>query len=69
MTSAKSVTSLRSSLLSGKKSSTDDNKPKKVIIRTPELEALNLKTEDLAFTGLTQLPQDIFSGKTSIRCT
>ena len=65
MTSAKSAVSIQSSLLSAKKSPADDNKPKKVVIRVAELEELNLRTEDLSFTGLTQVPNDVFSGKLS----
>ncbi|KAF6019473.1 hypothetical protein EB796_022215 [Bugula neritina] len=60
MTSAKSVSSLQSRLLSAKKSTPEDNKPKKVMMRTPDLEALNLRTEDLSFSGLTQLPTEMF---------
>lgn len=62
VTSAKSAVSLRSSLMSAKKSTPDDNKPKRVIIRAPELQELNLRTEDLSSTGLTQVPNDVFSG-------
>jgi len=63
MTSAKSVSSLQSRLLSAKKSTPEDNKPKKVMMRTPDLEALNLRTEDLSFSGLTQLPTEMFIGR------
>ncbi|XP_067952197.1 malignant fibrous histiocytoma-amplified sequence 1 homolog [Watersipora subatra] len=63
MTSAKSnksVSSLQSRLLSAKKSTPEDNKPKKVIIKSPDLAALNLRTEDLSFSGLTSLPSEMF---------
>lgn len=60
--STKSVSSIQSRLLSAKKGSPEDNKPKKVIIKSPDLERLNLRTEDLAFSGLTQLPNDTFTG-------
>ena len=61
--STKSVSSIQSRLLSAKKSSPDDNKPKKVIIKSPDLAKLNLRTEDLSFSGLTQLPHDTFTGE------
>lgn len=61
--SAKSVSSLQSRLLSAKKSTPEDNKPKKVIMKSPDLAALNLRTEDLAFSGLTSLPSEMFVGE------
>ena len=58
--STKSVSSIQSRLVSGKKSSPEDNKPKKVIMRSPDLAALNLRAEDLSFSGLTLLPSEMF---------